>query len=541
MSLLALLVACEAPVEAPPGEAVDLLVPLPAPLLLRRMSLDLRGVVPTTEELDRVEADPAALEELRDAYLDDPRLEERLVSFLGEQWLTRLDRFEIPYSDFGLAAEQEFEFERSVGEEPLRLMARVAVDDRPWSDIVTADHTMANELLAGIWPLEYPDGATGWQEATYTDGRPGVGVLATNGLWWRYVTNASNANRARVAAITRLLLCDDILSRPISFSAGVVSLADAEGTATAIRTQESCIVCHSTIEPLAATLFGFGTSISYNGLEASYYHPEREYDGETTLGVAPGYFGEPIVGLGELGPSIARDPRFWQCTARNMTQALWRRDVELSDFDRVESLRTEFLLEGGTLKPLLAAIVDTPEYKAGALAPSASAADLDRERTARMMTADQLASTVADLTGFVWTWDGFEQMANDDYGYRVLAGGVDGYNVSRPQVEPSLTWALTIKRLAEAGADYAVGQDLAEGASERRILQHVSLATVPGDAAFTTELEELHWRLYARRPEAERIAAAVALWEAVEAEDGARAAWSGLVSAMLRDPEFVGY
>ena len=40
---------------------------------------------------------------------------------------------------------------------------------------------MANPMLGEIWPVDYPDGAEGWQQATYTDGRPGAGVLATNG------------------------------------------------------------------------------------------------------------------------------------------------------------------------------------------------------------------------------------------------------------------------------------------------------------------------------------------------------------------------
>ena len=38
---------------------------------------------------------------------------------------------------------------REVGEEPLRLMAHVAVNDLPWSDIVTADYTMADEYDLG--------------------------------------------------------------------------------------------------------------------------------------------------------------------------------------------------------------------------------------------------------------------------------------------------------------------------------------------------------------------------------------------------------
>ena len=176
------LLACTPPEEVP---AADPLVPLQGPLLLRRMSLDLRGTVPTAEELDRVEADPSEVATIRDEYLQDPRLEGRLINLFAERFHTRLDEFEVQYYDYDLEESQEFEFEQSVGEEPLRLMAHVAMTDAPWSDIVTADYTMSNEMLASLWPISYPEGASGWTEAQYTDGRPAAGILATNGLWWQ--------------------------------------------------------------------------------------------------------------------------------------------------------------------------------------------------------------------------------------------------------------------------------------------------------------------------------------------------------------------
>ena len=39
----------------------------------------------------------------------------------------------------------------------------------------------------------------------------------TNGVWWRYYTTPNNFGRTRAAAISRLLLCEDYLLRPISF------------------------------------------------------------------------------------------------------------------------------------------------------------------------------------------------------------------------------------------------------------------------------------------------------------------------------------
>ncbi len=539
--IFSLLLACGTPpTTVETGvEPQDHLVPLEASRLLRRMSLDLRGILPGEDELDAVEENPDHVEALLADYLESPLLEERLVSVFADQMLTRLDRFEVRYYDYYLEPKREFEFNRSVADEPLRLMAHIAVGDRPWTDIVTADHTMANPLLADLWPLDYPEGETGWQESRYTDARPAAGILVTNGLWWRYVTNISNMNRSRAAAISDLLLCQDLLSRPVSFS-GSVSISDPEATENAISTIPACISCHSSIEPLASALFGFWTVISYNPLELDTYHAEREHLGETFMGVAPGYFGTPLQGLVDLGPAIANDSRFYSCAARSAAEAFWRREVEISDFEQVETLRLA-LLEGDLrYKALLDAVMRTPEYRAGGFSETASDEALEKENTFRLLTPDLLTSSLEDLTGFRWEYDGYDQLGNDNPGYRVLAGGIDGYSVTRSQDEPGITWVLTVSRVAQAAASFAVTQELVEG-GERRLLLYVDEDSLPGDEDFEAELEQLHWRLHAQRPDEETLESDMALWTEAATLEGPIIAWTRLVSVLLRDPGFLGY
>lgn len=541
MSLLLLLLSCGTPkVEVPTTAPVDgLRVELSAPRLLRRMSLDLRGTLPSVEDLNAVEADEGALEGIRDAYLQDPSFEERMVQLWAERFLTRMDEFQVRYWDYGFEDDEEFQYELSVGEEPLRLVAHVIAEDLPWSEIVTADYTMANETTASIWSIDYPEGETGWQVAHYTDGRPAAGVLATNGLWWRYVTNISNMNRARAAAMTRLLLCQDLLSKPVSLN-GVVSLTDEEGTANAIRNEPACVACHSTIEPLAANFFGFWTVAGYNTEELGSYHGEREQMSYDYLGVNPAYFGQPLEGLVDLGRAVAADPRFYSCAAESVAALLWRRDVDEQDFESIDDLRQVLLHNDLRMRPLIAAVTDTPEYREGGLADDASDEAQDREMTARMMAPDVIATTLEALTGFRWTWGGFDQLYNDDIGYRIMLGGLDGYTVGSPQKDPGVTWALTWQRVAEAAASTAVQRELVDG-GDRLLLAQVSLDDQPGDAAFTAELEGLCWRLYAARPDASRIAELSEFWSAVDAIGGPTEAWTRTVSVMLRDPEFVGY
>ena len=531
MGLVALLACSAGPADSvtetdtsAPG-AASALVPLEAPRLLRRISLDLLGALPEPSELDAVEADPAALDAIVDGYLHDERFEERLVALFAEHFQTRISEFETRYYDYHLDDEDEFPFERSVADEPLRLAARIVADDRPWSDLVTADHTMANELLAEVWPLDRDEGE-GWQPARWTDGRPAAGVLASNGLWWRHQSTPSNKNRRRAAMTIRLLLCEDLLSRPVTLSGGLDLTAEIDD---AIWDQPSCTGCHVTVEPLAAALFGFYWFSQYNQQEMTSYHPERELLGPDELGVEPAWFGQPIGGLADLGGVIADDARFPRCAAETMATLLWRRPVESDDFDVVEALRQVYIDEGGGSHALLEAVLATDRYRAGDLADDATDAELDRELTTRMLSPEQLAAAAEDWTGFRWTYGAFDQLSNDEWGYRVLAGGVDGEEVTAPQADPSLSWALVTKRMAQATAQAAVDEGI------------VDADLSPGSEAFRAQLEDLHWQLYAERPTDAWLEASEQLWSDALALSDADTAATTVVSALLRDTRYVTY
>ena len=527
--------------DVPPSEAYTLATDQQ---LLRRASLDLRGVLPTDEEVAALRDDPAALSGLLDAYVDDPRLEEQLVQIFADQWFTRLDRFEVLYTDYFLEDDEEHLFERSVGEEPLRLMARVAVEDRPWTDIVTTGTTMANSLLGEIWPVDYPDDAEGWQEVSYTDGRPPAGVLATNGFHWRYVTNLSNRNRSRVVALSRLLICEDILSRPVSFS-GADGLS-VEGTGDAMTTNPYCVSCHASLEPLATLFFGFFSPAQYTRIEYERYHPEREMIYRDWLNAEPAWFGKPLTGLVDLGPHIAEDPRFARCAVERMAQGFWQRPVETWDFGTIESLRQAFDAGDLRAKVLIRAILDTDVYRAIALNEDLAPEVLGEvEVTTRMMGPALFGSAVEESFGFSWTYGGFDQLAcdgnqdGDRVGYRTLMGGVNGDTLTRKPSMPGLTWAMTVKRVAEAAGAHAATADLAGDGPG--LLTMVDALTQPGDEAFVAQLEQLHLRLFGVEADSDWLATITELWADVEAEEDATTAWSIVLSVIIRDPRFLTY
>src|SRR5690606_11764856 len=100
------------------------------------------GVRPSLDELDRLEADPAALDGLIDDFLADSRFERRVRDLFAEVYLTRTEAYAVNFAGFDLDGVPYPELLASVGEEPVRLVAHVAAHDPPITEIVTADYTI---------------------------------------------------------------------------------------------------------------------------------------------------------------------------------------------------------------------------------------------------------------------------------------------------------------------------------------------------------------------------------------------------------------
>jgi hypothetical protein len=527
-----LLLGCPATPE--PSPTVELL-PLEAPRLARRMSIDLRGVLPSVEELDRVEADPSAITELREEWLADPLFEERLVELYQERWGTRVDEFRGYYFDFDLPEEENYNFLRSIGEEPLRVAARVVAQDLPYSELVTADWTMANPMLADIFPIDRPAGDTVWVQSYYTDQRPAAGVLTTNGLWWRYISPINNYNRARTAALLNLLVCEDLLSRPVVFTSALST--DPAEVEAAVRNEPACLACHATVEPIAATFFGFLDVDDQSAREMSRYHPEREHEGSDTLGVEPAWYGQPVTGLEELGRAIGRDSRFVDCGVQTMAEGMLRRPVEDGDAPMLRDAREAMVDDGLQMKAALRVITDSPAYRAGKLGGGEGG---ESQSTRRILVATQLRSILRELTGFVWKRGGAEELDWDQTGFRVMGGSVDGNLLSEPQQTPGLTWVLLTRRTAQMAARAVADADL--GGDSPRLLGRVDRTTRPGDPAFDAQLAQLSWHLLAQRPDDSTLAALQSLWsDSYAVQNSTTDAWGAVVTVLFRDPEFLSY
>ena len=514
--------ACSSPQEEIPIEYMD------SVRLLRRISLDVRGELPSMQDIETVRNNPETVYDFMNQYMEEPQFERQVMHWLNEVWHTRVDTFTVVADDFYMDDVGDwYLFTRSVGEEPLRLLAYIATHDKPWTDIVTVDYTITNELLASIYPVDYPQGASGWQISTYTDGRPAVGVLSTNGLWWRYSTDSLNMNRSRAAAITRLLLCDDILARPVSFEASAHALED---TYIAVRTDPACLTCHSSLDPLASSMFGFYWVEEGNPLEAVSYHPEREQAGYELIGAAPSWYGIPVTSFADIGIHIANDSRFRKCGVQTFSQVLLRRSLGLDDFHTINEFQSAFEAADLKIKPLVLSIMSSDEYRI-----ETASEQYPNARTPKMLAPYQIESALYAVSQYVWQDQDGPLLDNK---YRIMAGGVDGAMVSSPQLYSNLTSTLVLRRLAQNSATHIAKNYLDV---DTELLHHVNSESKPSDPEFVAQLDELRWRLHGREPTVEWRSEIIALWEDAYQIEGSEIAWIAVLSAMFQDFDFVSY
>lgn len=531
--MILLILSCAS--EAPPVDSLTLLAPREQ---LIRLSMDLRGVHPSERDLAAIEASPELYDDYVDRWLADPRVYDRIDELWNLRLLTRNGDTYVDLAGLGLDAVPDWRVAQSVADEPLRLLRHIVEHDLAYTELVTARTTQADDILAALYGLDRDPGE-GWTSARYTDGRPHAGVLTMTGYWLRYPSMGGNANRHRANAVSRTLLCDDYLSRPIVLNRSNIDQLTLDPE-LAIQS-EGCQSCHASLDPLAAHFYGFFHEEGADDRESALtYRPEAEEGWRDYAGKSPGYYGRPTAGLVELGEAIAGDPRFVRCGAQTAWEGLLQRRVTDADWADVQAATEAFELADLRVKPLLRHIVTSRSYLA--------AEDTEgRLATVRTASPGQLASLVQDLTGTRWTRDGADVLTDPTSGLVVLAGGVDGGFVTVPNHDPSVGSVFVLERLAQSAGRDVAAHDLDPGRTgPARMLAYVGPDDRPGNASdrFDTQIRALYLQVTGLPLDADapEPAAMMTLWgEVYDVEGSAEAAWAAVIAVVLRDPRVLFY
>jgi len=529
-----LLVSC----AEEPETVVDGMTLMSPRAQLIRASVDLRGVHPSETELQAIESDPELYPDFVDRYLADERFVDRAVELWNERLLTGTGG---TYGQ-GYPGASAAEVSAAVSGETLRLVRHITEQDLPYSEIVLADYTMANPLLAAMWDLDRSGDEPGWAPARYLDGREHAGILTMSSVWLRYPSNGGNANRHRANAVSKMLLCDDYLSRPIVLNRAAVDQLTVDPE-TAISTNATCQSCHSTLDPLSAHFFGW---FEYDDemADPTLYKPENEKAWMAYAGRSPAYYGVPTASIREMAELIADDPRFIDCAVQTAWEGLSQRPLLDEDWADFQAHRDAFLDGGQSIRSVVRSIVLSPAYRAKAADDPA----LDeRLATIRAVSPSQMHTIIKDITGYSWDFGGRPGLESNGMGLPVLLGGIDGTTVTKRSYEPGVGTVFIQERLAQSAAWHVARHDLdADRDGEAIMLRYVTLEDTPTSApkAFDDQIRSLYLQAtgYPLADDAAEVHNLLTLWRQLHSVEGSsEAAWAGVISAVLRDPLVLTY
>ncbi len=338
----------------------------------------------------------------------------------------------------------------SAVESPLELIAYVVENNKPYSEILTADYDMLTPLLnsvvggtavfaAGASAVDFQPGRMkGYylrDSTTVLQQVPGaalprmttppklvisyphVGVLSSKSFLSRYPTTATNRNRARARWTYYNFLGVDIEALA-KRTTDPVALAD---TNNPTMNNPACTVCHSVVDPVAGTFQDFNDSGIYrssnNGTDSldRFYKspqtgPKLYVNGDTWYRDmrVPGFEGA-TAGSGNtlrwLADQIVKDKRFATATVRFWWPAIIGAEVlkapeatedanyqaKLSAYEAQQSeiaaLTDKFVASGLSLKTLLSDLVLSQWYRAD---------KLDGKQVSAVQSS---ARTLADISG----------------------------------------------------------------------------------------------------------------------------------------------
>lgn len=560
---------------------------------LLRASMALRGIRPSVAELDRVRAHPGALPAVVDTWLASPddasgvAFGATIRDLHAEAYLLR-DDTEIQLPILGTLRDRGYDrgtVHQSTVEAPLRFVEEIVAEDRPYTEILTAPYTLADQVVADVYGLPFRADGPEWQHTTQVDGRPQSGLLSDSQIWRRHTSNAANFHRGRANFISDTFLCEDIADRDVVIGGGI-DTSDPLAVAEAVSTYPQCVACHAVLDPLAAFYWGYkdqfsaaaislayergcegmlfpGHALRENWETAHFCYPLQFYsvvdaDGWQRFDLrGPGYFGEPADAVTDLGRLIAADPRFATCTARTFFGYL--AEVERDDIplDVVAPLQQTLVDSGWSAKQLARAVVLSDAFRTvraatGPDGPNAFATGLLTVRP------EQYGRTIEDLTGFRWLadqdgagcdagnnacWGTLDLQNSDLYGFRSLEGGVDSVTVNHPTHTATPTKVLAMRRLANEAAGWVVDADFGATPDHRWLLWGVEPDTVaPG--AVRAELAWLHLRILAEyaEPDGPVVGATYGLWtEALGGSGSPAHAWKVVIAALLQDARMIYY
>ena len=418
---------------------------------------------------------------------------------------------------------------KSMKDEMAQLAMSVVREDRPYSDVLTADWTMADgklEVFYGkLWgdqaSIQDPDGSKPWRRID-RDPRHS-GVLSSPPMLNFFYNGRRWAQRTFEAFFCHETTPDfDLLDDTIDAGQSVaVPYRDSPELMPTLTVTEgrACAACHMQLDAVARLKDRW----DYFG----GYHENMPGARPLPIPQSALFEGTLIDGLDGLGKALSTSPVFHDCVVNQAWEHMTGHRFRPDELQTRRALVGEFEAKKLNFKELLRAIIRTPEYRS-----MENLKLMKKEQYVRAMgRATDVAWKVADRSG----WDL----------YYDKIGGMDYRKIEYRDISPGLGHSLVQFKGASESCNELVAREQKRGRKERVWLSAVEdVAAAPDDADVDEALSRLYLRAVARPwaevPEEEKQLMR-ALFADVAGEQGATQGWRAVCAAVFGSADYALY
>jgi len=370
---------------------------------------------------------------------------------------------------------------------PVELVKYVIQNNRPFTEIVTADYTMINPYSAVIYNNNAGDSNFPFNsdenQANHDrdDFRPvdnirqqdntlvpAAGVIGTHSFLGRYPSTNTNVNRARARYVTDYFLGLDI--ETLAARDGL-DLDSVIGSVPTFQDPQ-CTVCHVVMDPIAG--------LFTNRDNAGEYDTSNAFQHNRTLGGVPrmvpaGYTlnqadelpsAEEDTALQWLGGRLAQDDRFAERTVRTVFKGLTGIDATTASTTAfVNVIKNQFVAANFNFKLLVKDIILSDYFLARNLAPGENPSSYADIGAGRLITPEEINRKITAITGINYEWRGPNSNSGLLGRHRLLYGGIDSDEVTTRTTEPTSLIDSIQERISNQVACERVAADLYSNSS----------------------------------------------------------------------------
>lgn len=506
---------------------------------LRKMTLSLAGRLPTTAEEQAINtaatADNAivltqAMNSQMDGVMTENNFYTRLQEIFNDLLLldaypgaSALGTFDLnnfnnkdfygttPLINRGYSSADSNTIRRNAGKglarAPLELITYVVRNNRPFTEILTANYLLVNPYSATLlganvgdatFNFQYGDSATqhnsnDFRPAVITDNNarvyPHAGILSTLTFMTRYPSTNSNRNRARSRYVFLYFLDTNV--EGLADRSGL-DLDNVIGTFPPFQDPQ-CRACHDTVDPMAGLFKNWTNRGRYQGDYGEWYDKPNP-----PQMLPPGYPMDPVdqlptansgAALQWLASKITADGRFALAVVKTVFKGVTGQ-VPPADVAFTDSLKSAFINNNYNIKVVFKLIVNSIYFTADNLGTDKNPADYAEIGMAHLLTPEQLDRKIRAVTGgYAWRSPSNRSL-RDLTTYNLLYGGIDSTTVTERTTDPTTLITGVQARIAAQTSCETVAVDFNTSTSNRKLFPLVEISDSNDTQLGTVHIKE---------------------------------------------------